>query len=248
MKRKQRHHLKENELAQTIAAARAALEARKGQANRILLALLVVAAIVGGIFMWRQEDNVRAQRLLADAMVIFNTRVIPATASADTPGELPAAATIGATGTYATELAKLTDALPRLKAAADAYPETEAGMTARYHYASSLSALGRHAEAIEAFDEVVSRAGIDSLYGRMGRMGKADTQARAGQLEAAIATWKDLASSTDEELPKDAILMELAKTYQASGNQEEARRTFAQVVDEHPTSLYSAEAQAELGG
>jgi TolA-binding protein len=57
----------------------------------------------------------------------------------------------------------------------------------------------------------------------------------------------ELASSTDEELPKDAILMELAKAYQASGNQEEARRTFTQVVEEYPASLYSAEAQAELG-
>ena len=142
MKRKQRHHLKENELAQTIVAAREALIARKRQLTSILLALLVIAAVVGGIVMWRQEDNVRAQRLLADAMVIFNARVIPATVSSDTPGEVPAAATIGATGSYATQFAKLTAALPRLKAAADAYPETDAGVTARYHYASSLAALG----------------------------------------------------------------------------------------------------------
>lgn len=247
MKRKQRHHLKENELAHSIAVAREGLIARKGQATGILLALLVVAAVVGGIFTWRQRDNVRAQQALADAMVIFNARVIPATATAVAPGELPAAATIGAMGSYATEFAKLTEALPRLKAAADAFPETAAGVTARYHYASSLAALGRHAEAIEAFDEVVGRAGDDSLYGRMARMGIADTQVRAGQLEAAIATWEALASSTDEELPKDAILMELAKAYQESGNQEEASKAFTRVVDEYPTSLYSAEARAELG-
>lgn len=247
MKRKERHHLKENKLAHMIVAARAALIARQRQVTSILLVVLVIAAVVGGIVMWRQEDNVRAQRLLADAMVIFNTRVIPATVTSGTPGEVPAAATIGATGSYATEFAKLTAALPRLKVAADAYPETDAGVTARYHYASSLAALGRHAEAVEAFDEVVSRAGSDSLYGRMAQMGKADTQVRAGQFETAIATWQALASSTDEELPKDAILMELGKAYQASGNEEEARKAFTQIVDEHPTSPYSAEARAELG-
>ena len=247
MKRKQRHHLKENELAQTIVAARQALIARRRQVTGILLALLVIAVVVGGVSMWGQGDNTRAQRLLADAMVIFNARVIPATPTSDAPGAVPAAATIGATGSYATEFAKLTAALPRLKAAADAYPETDAGITARYHYASSLAALGKHAEAVEAFDEVVGLAGSDSLYGRMARLGKADTQVRAGQLETAIATWQDLASSTDEELPKDAILMELGKAYQASGDQEEARKTFTQVVDEHPTSPYVAEAQAELG-
>ena len=42
------------------------------------------------------------------------------------------------------------------------------------------------------------------------------------------------------------ILMELARAYVAQGNQEEARRTFTQIVDEHPTSPYSAEARAEL--
>jgi len=247
MKRKERHHLKENDLAQTIVAAREAIEARKGLLTGVVLVLLVIAAVVGGIIVWRQEDNARAQQLLADALVTFNARVIPATTVPEQPGEVPAAATIGATGSYATQAAKLNAALPKLKAAADAYPETDAGVTARYHYASSLAALGKHAEAIQAFDEVVRRAGNGSLYGRMARMGKADTQVRAGQLEAAIATWKELASSTDEELPKDAILMELGKAYQASGNQEEARKAFTQIVDEHPSSPYSAEARAELG-
>jgi tetratricopeptide (TPR) repeat protein len=248
MKRKERHHLKENDLAQTIVAAREAIEARRGPLTGVLLALLVVAAVVGGIIVWRQGDDARAQQLLGDAMVALNARVIPASTTPGQPGEVPAAATIGATGSYATEAAKLIAALPKLKAAADAYPDTEAGITARYHYASSLAALGKHEEAIQQFDEVARRAGGDSLYGRMSTLGKADTQVRAGQLEAAIATWKELASSADEELPKDAILMELGKAYQASGNQEEARKAFTQVVDEHPTSPYLAEARAELGG
>jgi tetratricopeptide (TPR) repeat protein len=247
MKRKERHHLKENDLAHTITAARAAIEARKGQVTGILLALLVIAAVVGGVIVWRQGDDARAQQLLADAMVALNARVIPATVASGQPGEVPAAATFEATGSYATEAAKLNAALPKLKAAADAYPDTDAGVTARYHYASSLAALGKHAEAIQAFDEVVSRAGNGSFYGRMARMGKADVQARANQLEAAIATWKELASSTDGDLPKDAILMELGKAYEASGNGEEARKAFTQIVDDHPLSPYSAEARAELG-
>lgn len=247
MKRKERRHLKENDLAQTLLAARDAIEARRGLLTGVLLVLLLGAVVVGGFVVWQQEDDARAEQMLADAMVTFNARVIPASATPAEPGEVPAAATLGATGSYATEAAKLSAALPKLKATADAYPGTDAGITARYHYASSLAALGKHAEAIAAFDEVATRAGNDSLYGRMAQMGKADTQARAGQLNDAIATWKSLASSTDEELPKDAILMELGKAYQASGNQEEARKAFTEIVDEHPTSPYSAEARAALG-
>jgi tetratricopeptide (TPR) repeat protein len=247
MKRKERRHLKENDLAQTILAAREAIEQRKNLLTGILLAVLLGAVVIGGIVVWQQEDDARAEQLLADAMVTFNARVIPASTAPSAPGEVPAAATLGATGSYATEAAKLNAALPKLKAAADAYPDTEAGITARYHYASSLAALGKHAEAIQAFDDVARRAGSDSLYGRMAQMGTADTQVRAGQVNDAIATWKALASSTDEELPKDAILMELGKAYQASGNTEEARKAFTEIVDQHPTSPYSAEARAALG-
>jgi tetratricopeptide (TPR) repeat protein len=247
MKRKERHQLKENELAGAIVAARQTLGARGRQVGLILLALLVMAAIIGAVTVMRQRGNVEAEQMLADAMVTFNARVVPVTTEPTAPGEVPAAASIGATGSYPTVAAKLTAALPKLKAAADAYPEMEAGVTARYHYATSLAAVGRYDEAIRAFDEVVNRAGADSLYGRMARLGKADTQVRANQLDAAIATWQALASSTDDGLPKDAILMELGKAYEAAGKTEEARKTFNQIVDEHPTSPYSAEARAELG-
>lgn len=247
MKRKERHQLKENDLAAMIVAARETIEARKGQLTAVLLLVVVIAAGAVGVTAWRQRSNARADQLLADAMVTFNTRVVPVSAAPTQPGEVPAAATIGATGSFPTEAAKLNAALPKLKAAADAYPDTNAGITARYHYASSLATLGKHDEAVTAFEDVATRAGNDSLYGRMARLGKADTLARAGQLEAAIATWKELASSSDEVLPKDAILMELAKAYEASGNTEEARKTFNQIIDEHPTSPYTAEARAALG-
>ncbi len=44
--------------------------------------------------------------------------------------------------------------------------------------AGALAALGRHDEAITAFDDVTKRAGANSLYGRMARLGKADAQAQ----------------------------------------------------------------------
>jgi tetratricopeptide (TPR) repeat protein len=247
MKRKERHHLKENELAKSIKAAREAYESYKRPISMAITGVLVAGALVLAFMTWRAGADDDAERLLGEAMVALNAQVVPVTASPDAPGEVPAAAQFGAQGTFSTEAAKLQAALPKLKTAADSFPDSDAGITARYHYATSLSALGRHQEAVEAFDDVINRAGANSLYGRMSRLGKADTQMHAGQLDAAITTWKELAASTDEELPKDAILMELARAYVAQGNQEEARKTFTQIVDEHPTSPYSAEARAELG-
>ncbi len=228
-------------------SARAAIGNRGRQMGLLALAALVLAGVALGVNAWRQRGNVDAERMLADALVTFNARVVPVSTEPSQPGEVPAAASIGATGSFATVAAKLTVAAPKLKAAADAYPDSVAGITARYHYGSSMAALGKPEEAVAAFDDVVRRAGVESLYGRMARLGKADTQARAGQLDAAIATWTALASTTGEDLPKDAILMELARAYEAAGRTDEARKTFTQLVDEHPTSPYSAEARAELG-
>jgi outer membrane protein assembly factor BamD (BamD/ComL family) len=69
---------------------------------------------------------------------------------------------------------------------------------------------------------------------------------RSGQLDAALATWKALASQKDSDLPVDAILIELARAYRTKGNTEEARKTFTELVDQHPDSPYSAEARQEL--
>ena len=112
--------------------------------------------------------------------------------------------------------------------------------------AGALAALGRHDEAIKQYDEVIRRAGSGQIYGRMARLGKADTQSRAGQVDAAIATWKEMAASTTGEFPVDAILMELARAYAQKGDTEEARKTFSQLIDQHPNSPYTAEARAEL--
>jgi tetratricopeptide (TPR) repeat protein len=205
MKTKERHQLKENELVEMLAIARENFEKHKRVVSGALLVALVIVAVIGGVLAWRGQTEARAGQLLGEAMVAFNARVVPVTAQPEAPGEVPAAAAIGATGTFPSVAAKLNAALPKLKAAADAFPDTDAGITARYHYASSLATLGRHEEAVKEFEQVAARAGAGSLYGRMAQMGKAEALVRAGQHDAAIATWKELASSTDEALPKDAM-------------------------------------------
>src|SRR5262245_38491432 len=172
MKRKERQHLKENELAQWIGAAREFADTRGNQLTRVGIGIIVIAVVIAGILFSRGRTDARGQDLLAQAMVALNAPVVPATAPTE-PGEVPAAAQLGATGSFATEEAKRNAALPKLKAASDAYPDSPAGIQARYHYAGALAAVGRHADAVKEFDDVVRRAGANSLYGRMATLGKA---------------------------------------------------------------------------
>lgn len=244
MKRKERQHLRENELVHTIHAARDFVETRKRPLTGLLAGVVIVALVVAGVVVARNRSRSQGQELLADAMVALNARVVPIGATGE--DDVPAAAALGATGSFATEEEKLNAALPKLKTAAETYPDSDAGITARYHLAGALAALGRHKEAMQAFDEVVERAGRDSLYGRMAMLGKADAQAEAGEVDAAIEAWKNLASTAGDELPVDAILMQLARAYAVKGNTEEARKAFTQIVDEHPESPYTPEAREAL--
>jgi TolA-binding protein len=244
MKRKERHHLKENELVHTIETARDFLETRQRQITGAVVGVVVLALAVIGFMVYRSQTQSRGSELLAEAMVALNARVVPTGATGEE--NLPAGATLGATGTFSTEEAKLKAALPKLKAAVDAYPDSASGITARYHMAGALATLGRNQEAITEYDEVVKRSGASSLYGRMARLGKADTQAHSGQLDAAIATWKEMTTGSNDDLPVDAILIELARAYVQKGNTEEAKKTFTQIVDQHPNSPYLPEARTEL--
>ena len=66
--------------------------------------------------------------LLAEALVVLEAPVVPPAppAAAGQPAPPPTP------GSYPTERAKLEAALPKLLAAADAYPSTPAGLSARY--------------------------------------------------------------------------------------------------------------------
>jgi TolA-binding protein len=244
VKRIERKHLKEDELAHSLRLAREFVEPRQSalKSAAIVAAILLVAGVGFGV--WREWNSSRGQEELAEALVALNAEVVPVGVAGT--GGAPAAASLGATGTFATEEAKLNAALPKLKAAADAYPGSAAGIQARYHMAGALATLGRHDEAVAAFDEVIKRSGESSLYGQMAMLGKADAESRGGKLDAAIETWKGLAAGKSEDLPVDEILMRLARAYVQKGNRDEARKTFTEIVDKHPLSPYMQEARTEL--
>jgi TolA-binding protein len=244
MKRQERHHLKENELATSLASARAFYDQRADQLRMIVIGVIVVLVIALVVVVVRQRSAGDSERLLAEAIVALNARVVPT--SDPEAAELPEAALLGATGSFRTEGAKLNAAVPKLRTAADAYPDKPAGIAARYHLAGALAALGKNEEAAKEFEVVVQKAGNTSFYGRMARLGQAESLARSGQLDAAIQSWQSLKESKDEDLPADAILISLARAYAAKGQTDEARKTFTELVDSHPDSPYFSDARAEL--
>jgi len=243
MKTTERHHLKDNELALALGSAQAWAEKNQRALMGTVLLLIVIGAGIAGYAAWSRSTDNKARTLLAEATVIEEARVMPPGPPAGTstdptlvPGQAP--------GTYPTEQAKLEAALPKFLAAADAYPSTDSGLTARYHAAANLVALGRFDEAITQYDRVMASG--SGVVQRMSRLGKAEAQLRAGQFDPAIATLKETSEQANTNLPVDAVLMELARAYRMAGKTEDARKTLTQVVEKHADSPLAADAKTEL--
>jgi len=245
MKQKERRHLKENKLAQGVVSARDFVELRRRQLTMALGGVVIVAVVAAGVVLVRQQSTSTRLAALAEAMVVMDTPVEPPTPALPATGGRPATPETQAIGTYPTEEAKLHAALPKLQEAADADPDSNESLMARYYLASTLASLGRHEGAISEYEKLISRGG-ESVYAQMARLGKANEQARLGEYPEAIATYQELADQPDSTLPTDAILMQLAAAYDASGNAEEAKKAFSRVVHEHPASPYSTDAGKHL--
>ena len=243
MKTTERHRLKDNELAIALGQAQSWADRN----SRTLLATVIVIVVVGGgvlaVTTWRNSTDNRARTMLAEGMVIEEARVMPPAPPAGTTndpnalgGQLP--------GTYPTEKAKLEASLPKFQAAADAYPTSDPGVTARYHLAKNLVALGRFDEALPHYDQVIANGG--GLIAKTARLGKAEAQVRAGKYDPAIATLKEFVDSKDPTLPAEALLMELARAYKLAGKTEDARKTLTQIVEQHANTPFADEAKQEI--
>ena len=235
MKRTERHHLKENELDRLARQARDAVGMRKRETTVAIAAVVIVGAAVLGYVAWRDRNNSRAEAMLAEALTTAEVRV----------GAPVAPGTPGAGPSFPTERARFEATLTKLKAAADAYPDADAGIFARYRQAATEMALGNAAQAATTYQQVIDRAG-DRIYGQMARLGLAEAQARSGKYDEAINTFKELAQRKDGPLPVDGILMQLGLAYRDSGKKADAQQTFNRIVEEYPDSPFSADAKKEL--
>ena len=240
MKTTERHELKHNELSDALTATYASFEQNRKNLTIGLGVVLAALAIWGSYAFYTSQREARAGALLAEALVVTEAQVVPAIAPA--PGQ-PAPAP--SPNSYPTEQAKLEAALPKLLAAADAYPKTDAGIAARYQAAGVLAQLGKSTEARQRFQEVVERDGR-GVHGRMARLAVAEIDVKAKQYDAAIKTLQELSLDTRGDIPVDAVLLQLAKAYADAGKKAEAQQALLRVTTEFATSPYAADAKKLL--
>ena len=236
MKRTERHHLKDNELANFAVRARHIVEDRQSQVAMVGIAVVVALGAGIGYWAWNSRVQGRADTLLADAMITGEAEVAPAPAP-----NSPAATSVS----FPTAREKHQASLTKFKIAADEYPSTDAGIFARYRQAATYMALGEPKGAAEAYQQVIDRGG-ESLYGQMARLGLAEAQAQQGAFDAAIATFLEMAQRTDGPVPVDGVLVRLARVYLDADKKDDAQKTYTRLVEEFPDSPFTPEARREL--
>jgi len=244
MKSIERHRIKEDQFVATLHDTLERIEESRKQVLTALVVVVALAVAVGGFMWWRQHTQARASTMLAEALAIAEAPVVPpppppdATLDKSPPPAPPP-------NSYPTEQARAEAALPKLLAAAEAYPSTMPGVAARYHAAATLVSLGRDAEAEPRYREVIEKSG-NGLYGRMARLGLAEVLVRQRKYESAINTLKDLSTTFKDDLPLDGVLMRLGRTYALAGRKAEAVQTYQRLTTEFPSSAYAGDARKEL--
>ena len=240
MKRTERHHLKENEFAEWLLGAKHWYEANSKTVGYIGIAAALALAAVMGTMAYRQMNQGKASSALAAALAVAEAPVLPP--APPEAGKPP----VQRPGTYPTDRARLDAALPKLLAVAEAYPDSDAGLMARYRAAAALVAVGRTQEGAARYKEVVDKG--RGAYQVMARLGIAEAQLMAGQFDQAIASFKEVEALKSDDVPVDGVLMQLARAYQLAGKSEDAKKVFKRVVDEFPQSPYAAAARREVEG
>ena len=211
MKAEERHHLKQNEFAVTAAKVAGTMAANRDRIMIGGIALVVVAALVGGYFYWNKRTNDQASGMLGRAMATAQAQVVPAPTL---PGATQPA------GTYPTEQATRRGRDEGFQEVATAYPSTPAGIAAQYHAATSLMAVGRLVEAEQKFRAVTASAG-NSIYASMAKMGLVTALVWQSKFDDAIKTLNDLSGDRDgddaDRRRPDGIGAHVRESRQAAG-------------------------------
>ena len=245
MKSIERHKLKENEFARTVAHARDVLDTRK---RDLTIALTVAGRRRRGRRRVRAGGG-RPRDARRQRSARLGDRRRTTRRSCRSPRRHRAArAPLPQPGTFTTEQEKLQAALPKFREAADRYPDTGAGLAARYP-------SGRHPRRAGA----VRRGGADvpgrrqqgrqHIYARTARLGLADAQVAQGKYDSAINIYTEAEPRHELADPGGQRADAARSRLRAAGRKEEAARTFDRIVQEFPQSLYvtDAAARARLG-
>ncbi len=228
MKRTERHHLKEDQLVSGIGQATHWFQDHRNNVVNAVLVALGAGLLLGGIYIYRERKSAEARTLLADALKQYHGDV---GSDAEAKPGVP---------TFATAEEKYRTALVSLEKVANDFGSYDSGRQARYYTGICQLEL-KDFEGAEGSLQGLRSGSRDLLY-YLASKALATVATERGNHAAAAEIYRPMVEDSENPLPKDYLLFELAKAEERAGNLDQARQYYDRMVAEHPESQLRGDA------
>lgn len=230
MKKLSREQLKRDEVLETVGKGIHFVSSHRKGSLEAIAAAAGLAVLVGAFVGFRSYRESEAAQHLSRALTILSSPVAGEPSAIDASGS-----------SYSSSALRDADAEKELKAAAD-FSATRSGREASI-VLSARSAPGKaDLGSLDRFSR-----GNRSLLAATAELDAIRTLESQGKTRDAIERAKRSIESSAAAVPKDALLIELARLYEKSGSPADAKATYQRIVSDYPNSLYLSDAQSRAG-
>ena len=237
MRAQTRHQLKEDRFSRaTINAAERTVHWTVEHQSKLIVAAIVLLVVVGGLaggwYYLNQQDQ-KASVDLGLAVRTLNTNLRPEGIPAE-----PDYPSFGSSKERATVAHK------QFQEITEKYPHTHSADIARYFLALTSTQLGDNAAAEREFRTVASSSNDD--LSALAKFALASVFRNTNRNREAIDLYKKLIDKPAATVGKVTAQMELAATYQADNQPDEAKRIYQQVQKDNPNTEAAQLASTKL--
>ena len=182
------------------------------QNRNIMYGILgVITVVILGIFgysYWQEQQEARAQSLLAPAVMLYES------------------------GEYSGAVNGTDDTMGLLEIVSD-FGSTDAGNLARFYAADALFRLGEYDRSLELFEDFERDA---NYLGASALAGEAAVYEVKGEFERAGDLYRRAALLFPNDVVSPGYLVEAGRAYEAAGQYDDAVEAYNMVMDDYPQS------------
>ncbi|HEX6088120.1 MAG TPA: tetratricopeptide repeat protein [Thermoanaerobaculia bacterium] len=207
----------------------------RAKANQRLLfllagALVVIAALVYGIFFYRGNREAQAQQALA-AAIETNEATISETKPANVTGQW-----------FKTETERSAAAEKMFRDVQTQYSGTDAADIAGLYVARAEVAKGNVKAARPLFENFVNEHGGDNVLAGAARFSLYQLRIENGEAAQVATELNAELAKSEPVLPGDSLLILLAQAYDVQGDLTKSKEAYRRITTEFPESPYVVEA------
>jgi predicted negative regulator of RcsB-dependent stress response len=211
-------------------------------AKKLVATLAVVVLTLLTSHLWshyEQSQEVEFQKAFAEALEIYHAPLDDQKEPESDPG------VTSSKYSFQSAAERHQKALNHFDALAQRHPSTRLGLLARYYVALNKRELGQAEEAKKILYWVIEHTEETDIR-NLARTSLAELARLENNQEEAIQLLTDLLDAPWPAFPKQMALLQLAKSYEAQGNLEEALKQYKRISAEYPSSGYTEEAQLRI--